>query len=169
MTNTPPELPPDMPKKIGDVDLTSTLHLSALRSVPNFLSENSLLDSLSTEEFNIVKVLDSQSAMLISLAGPGKGARFLLKSQLTTIGRDASSEIFLDDVTVSRKHCQIVRTIGPTGTKFELEDLKSLNGTYLNSISKNKSVLNHGDEVQVGKYRLTFFDSILNARLSEGE
>ena len=40
MTNTPPELPPDMPKKIGDVDLTSTLHLSALRSVPNFLSEN---------------------------------------------------------------------------------------------------------------------------------
>jgi hypothetical protein len=72
MTNTPPELPPDMPKKIGDVDLTSTLHLSALRSVPNFLSENSLLDSLSTEEFNIVKVLDSQSAMLISLAGPGR-------------------------------------------------------------------------------------------------
>ena len=169
MTNTPPELPPDMPKKIGDVDLTSTLHLSALRSVPNFLSENSLLDSLSTEEFNIVKVLDSQSAMLTSLAGPGKGARFLLNSPLTTIGRDASSEIFLDDVTVSRKHCQIVRTIGPTGTKFELEDLKSLNGTYLNSISKNKSVLNHGDEVQVGKYRLTFFDSILNARLSEGE
>ena len=169
MANTPPELPPEMRKKIGDADLTSTLHISALRSVPDFLSENSLLDSLSTEEFNIVKVLDSKSAMLISLAGPGKGARFLLNSETTTIGRDPGSEIFLDDVTVSRKHCQIVRTVGTTGTKFEIEDLKSLNGTYVNAISKSNSVLNHGDEVQVGKYRLTFFGSILNSRVSEGE
>jgi pSer/pThr/pTyr-binding forkhead associated (FHA) protein len=148
-------------------DLTSTLNISSLRSVPDFVSEQSLLDSLSSEEFNILKDLPQDCGMLISLAGPGKGSRFLLDIDCVTIGRDSSSEIFLDDVTVSRKHCQILRKRNAQSTSFEIQDLKSLNGTYVNAISKVETSLNHGDEVQVGKYRLTFFRPVTGQRTKE--
>ena len=161
--------PSDTPKIPSGSDLTSTLHLSALRSVPDFVTENSLLDSLTNEEFNILKDLASDSAMFIALSGAGKGARFLLNSELTTIGRDPSSEIFLDDVTVSRKHCQVVRTKSGTNADFSITDLKSLNGTYVNAISKSQASLSHGDEVQVGKYRLTFLRPVSGVRVSEVE
>ena len=161
-------LPPsDAPKDSKEIDLTSTLNIASLRSVPDFVSEKSLLDSLSSEEFNVLKDLPKDSGMLISLAGPGKGARFLLYTDRVTIGRDSSSEIFLDDVTVSRKHCQILRTKSGTATTFEVEDLKSLNGTYVNAVSKVKTSLNQGDEVQVGKYRLTFFRPVIGQRTGE--
>jgi hypothetical protein len=161
-------LPPsDAPKDSSGTDLTSTLNIASLRSVPDFVSEKSLLDSLSSEEFNVLKDLPKDSGMLISLAGPGKGARFLLDIDQVTIGRDSNSEIFLDDVTVSRKHCQILRSRSGTATTFEVEDLKSLNGTYVNAVSKVKTSLNHGDEVQVGKYRLTFFRPVTGQRPGE--
>ena len=163
-------LPPfDAPKNSEGIDLTSTLNISSLRSVPDFVSEQSLLESLSSEEFNVLKDLPKDCGMLISLAGPGKGARFLLDIDQVAIGRDPSSEIFLDDVTVSRKHCHILRTKSGTTTTFEVEDLKSLNGTYVNAVSKVKSSLNHGDEVQVGKYRLTFFRPVTGQRSGEIE
>lgn len=148
-------------------DLTSTLNIASLRSVPDFVSEQSLLDSLSSEEFNILKDLPHDCGMLISLAGPGRGSRFLLDVDCVTIGRDGGSEIFLDDVTVSRKHCQILRKKIGNSTSFEIEDLKSLNGTYVNAISKVNTSLNHGDEVQVGKYRLTFFRPVTGLRTNE--
>lgn len=154
-------------KNSNTPDLTSTLNIASLRSVPDFVSEQSLIDSLSSEEFNILKDLPHDSGMLISLAGPGKGARFLLDIDCVTVGRDSSSEIFLDDVTVSRKHCQILRNKSGSSTTFELEDLKSLNGTYVNAISKVNTSLNHGDEVQVGKYRLTFFRPVTGLRTNE--
>ena len=161
-------LPPsDAPKDSKEIDLTSTLNIASLRSVPDFVSEKSLLDSLSSEEFNVLKDLPKDSGMLISLAGPGKGARFLLDTDCVTIGRDSSSEIFLDDVTVSRKHCQILRTKSGTATTFEVDDLKSLNGTDVNAVSKVKTSLNQGDEVQVGKYRLTFFRPVIGQRTGE--
>ena len=164
---TPPSDTPQNPGGTNDFDLTSTLNISSLRSVPNALNENSLLDALSAEEFNILKDLSSDCAMLISMAGPGKGARFLLNSDCVSIGREATSEIFLDDVTVSRKHCQIIRSRIGMNTIFEIEDLKSLNGTYVNAISKARTSLSHGDEVQVGKYRLTFFSPVSGKRTSE--
>jgi len=161
-------LPPfDAPKNSNEIDLTSTLNIASLRSVPDYVSEQSLLDSLSSEEFNVLKDLPKDSGMLISLAGPGKGSRFLLDVDCVTIGRDSSSEIFLDDVTVSRKHCQILRSKIGTDTIFEVEDLKSLNGTYVNAVSKVRTSLNHGDEVQVGKYRLTFFRPVTGHRTGE--
>ena len=161
-------LPPyDAPENSGEIDLTNTLNISSLRSVPDFVSEKSLLDSLSSEEFNVLKDLSKDSGMFISLAGPGKGARFLLDTDCITIGRDSSSEIFLDDVTVSRKHCQVLRSKSGSVTTFEVEDLKSLNGTYVNAVSKIKTSLNHGDEVQVGKYRLTFFRPVTGQRSGE--
>ena len=161
-------LPPsDAPKGSDDRDLTSTLNIASLRSVPDFVTEKSLLDSLSAEEFNVLKDLPKDSGMLISLAGPGKGARFLLDNDRVAIGRDSSSEIFLDDVTVSRKHCQILRSKNGNVTTFEIEDLQRLNGTYVNAVSKVKTSLNHGDEVQVGKYRLTFFRPVTGQRTGE--
>ena len=161
-------LPPyDAPENSSEIDLTNTLHISSLRSVPDFVSEKSLLDSLSSEEFNVLKDLSKDSGMFISLAGPGKGARFLLDTDCITIGRDSSSEIFLDDVTVSRKHCQVLRSKSGSVSTFEVEDLKSLNGTYVNAVSKVKTSLNHGDEVQVGKYRLTFFRPVTGQRSGE--
>ena len=160
--------PPDRDEKKSHIpDLTSTLNIASLRSVPDFVSEQSLIDSLSSEEFNVLKDLPNDCGMLISLAGPGKGARFLLDIDCVTIGRDSTSEIFLDDVTVSRKHCQILRKKIGTNTTFEIEDLKSLNGTYVNAISKVNTSLNHGDEVQVGKYRLTFFRPVTGQRTNE--
>jgi pSer/pThr/pTyr-binding forkhead associated (FHA) protein len=164
VVSTPPF---DSSKEPDKKDLTSTLNIASLRSVPDFVSEKTLLDSLSSEEFNVLKDLPKDSGMLISLAGPGKGARFLLDTDSVTIGRDATSEIFLDDVTVSRKHCQIFRLKVGSDTAFEIEDLKSLNGTYINAVSKARTSLSHGDEVQVGKYRLTFFRPVTGQRTGE--
>ncbi len=161
--------PSDTPKFPSESDLTSTLHLSALRSVPDFLTENSILESLTSEEFNILKDLAPDSAMFIALSGAGKGARFLLNSDLIAIGRDPNSEIFLDDVTVSRKHCQVSRIKSGVSTQFSIQDLKSLNGTYINAISRVQTSLNHGDEVQVGKYRLTFLRPTSGSKVSEVE
>jgi pSer/pThr/pTyr-binding forkhead associated (FHA) protein len=131
-------------------DLTSTIHLSALRSVPK---------PRPLEEREIISQLPKNSAMLIVIAGPNKGARFLVDSDQTRIGRDPLSEIFLDDVTVSRKHAQISRT---SSGEFKVVDLGSLNGSYLNAHSVQESGLTIGDEIQIGKFRLTFFKGRVN-------
>ncbi len=90
--------------------------------------------------------------------GPNAGSRFLLDSDLTTVGRHPSSDIFLDDVTVSRKHAEFVRE----GSGFSVRDIGSLNGTYVNRQRIDASPLATGDEVQVGKFRLVVM-------LGEGE
>jgi len=92
--------------------------------------------------------------MLIVIAGPNKGARFLIDAEKTAIGREPKNEIFLDDITVSRSHCQIVRS---AAGEFRIVDLGSLNGSYLNAHSVQDSVLAVGDEIQIGKFRLTYF------------
>ena len=89
---------PDDPAK---PDLTSTIHLSALRSVPKPRPLEEIFSVLSLEEREIVSQLPQRSAMLIVIAGPNKGARFLIDSDETFIGRDPKSEIFLDDVQLS--------------------------------------------------------------------
>ncbi len=71
---------------------------------------------------------------------------------MTTAGRHPDSDIFLDDVTVSRRHAEFRKD----GDKFEVVDVGSLNGTYINREPKNSAVLSNGDEVQVGKFRLVF-------------
>jgi pSer/pThr/pTyr-binding forkhead associated (FHA) protein len=109
--------------------------------------------TLSAEEREIVAQLPKNSAMLLVLAGANKGARFLINGDSTSIGRDPQSEIFLDDVTVSRKHAEVVKD----GDNYVIVDLGSLNGTYLNSQPSSRERLVVGDEVQIGKYRLTYF------------
>jgi pSer/pThr/pTyr-binding forkhead associated (FHA) protein len=115
---------------------------------------------LSTQEREVISQLPRNSAMLIVIAGPNKGSRFLINDAETVLGRDPQSEIFLDDVTVSRKHAKIYRV--PSGD-YAIEDLGSLNGSYVNGTSVTDSRLTVGDEVQIGKFRLTYFTGKGNA------
>ena len=100
-----------------------------------------------------VDALPVGSALLVVQRGPGAGSRFLLDNEVTTAGRHADSEIFLDDVTVSRRHATFTRE----GNSFTVADAGSLNGTYVNRDRIDTVVLKDTDEVQIGKYRLVFF------------
>ena len=134
-------------------DLTSTIHLADLRSVKVEPHLEEIFSALSQEERAVVAALPKDSAMFIVIAGPERGARFLLDAQELSIGRDAQSDIYLDDATVSRMHARLQR--GSDG--YELSDLGSLNGTYVNSRSITQIRLLVGDEVHIGKFRLTYF------------
>ena len=108
------------------------------------------------EEQEAIASLPSRSALLVVRRGPNIGARFLLDSDTTTVGRHPEAEIFLDDVTVSRRHADFLRD----GTGFAVKDLGSLNGTYVNGERiSGTAPLADGAEVQVGKFRLTFYAS----------
>ena len=102
-----------------------------------------------------IDALPPSSALLIVQHGPNAGARFLLDAERVTAGRDIKADIFLDDVTVSRKHAEFVFADG----EFSVRDVGSLNGTYVNRERIDSATLVAGDEVQIGKYRLTFHPS----------
>jgi pSer/pThr/pTyr-binding forkhead associated (FHA) protein len=112
-------------------------------------------DGLDQEELAAVAALPAGSALLIVKRGPSDGSRFLLDVDVTTAGRHPNAEIFLDDVTVSRKHAEFRRD----ASGFTVTDLASLNGTYLNGERVDSSKLTDGDEVQVGKFKLTFYSA----------
>lgn len=84
--------------------------------------------------------------------GPKAGARYALDADLVAVGRDPQSDIFLDDITVSRLHAEIARD----GARYSIRDVGSLNGTYVNRQLVDQGELNEGDEVQVGKFKLVF-------------
>lgn len=92
--------------------------------------------------------------MLVVRRGPNAGSRFLLDKEVVTAGRHPESDIFLDDITVSRRHAEIRR--GPNG-HFTVHDVGSLNGTYLNRERVEDGELTGGDELQIGKFKLVFF------------
>jgi pSer/pThr/pTyr-binding forkhead associated (FHA) protein len=108
---------------------------------------------LNSEEHTAINALPSGHALLIVKRGYEEGSRFLLDSDVATAGRHPNADIFLDDVTVSRKHAEFVRN----GKTFSVKDLASLNGTYHNGKRVEEIALTDGDEVQVGKFKLTFF------------
>ena len=99
------------------------------------------------------------SALLVVRRGPNAGSRFLLDRPTTSAGRHPDSDIFLDDVTVSRRHAEFHRS--PYSTSFTVRDVGSLNGTYLNRERIDSAELSSGDEVQIGKFRLVFLTSSL--------
>jgi pSer/pThr/pTyr-binding forkhead associated (FHA) protein len=133
-------------------DLTSTLNLRQLRSIPQAGLSEDLLKSLTIEQKNVVSKLPKGEGILLVLKGAGVGARFLLDAAETKIGRDTTNEIQLDDITVSRSHAMISKKDG-----YHIKDLGSLNGTYLNAIAVRDTQVNAGDEIQIGKYHLTLF------------
>ena len=137
-------------------ELTTTIHLGAREvsnSPANYLQEQLAL--LSPEDRAVVSEIQNshgEKAMILIARGSHKGSRFLVTAAGATIGRSKDSAIFLDDVTVSRKHA----TIEKRNKDFVLKDGGSLNGTYINNGSINEHTLSSGDEFQIGKFHLLF-------------
>ena len=96
--------------------------------------------------------LEGGRGVLIVKRGPNAGSKFFLDSDTTSIGRHPDSEIFLDDITVSRRHAEIRRA----GERFSIHDVGSLNGTYNNRERVESADIRSGDEVQIGKFKLVF-------------
>lgn len=92
-------------------------------------------------------------AVLVVKKGPDAGTNFFLDKDVITCGRDSASDIFLDDVTVSRRHAEIRRDSGG----FTIVDSDSLNGTFVNRIRVDSAPLANGDEIQIGKFKLVIF------------
>ncbi|WP_323369023.1 FHA domain-containing protein [Streptomyces alkaliterrae] len=133
-------------------ETTSTISITGLEAYDAEATGQTPM--LSPEALAAVEALPAGSALLIVRRGPNSGSRFLLDSELTTAGRHPQSDIFLDDFTVSRRHVEFRRR--PDGV-FTVADVGSLNGTYVNREPIDQVVLNNGDEVQIGKFRLVFF------------
>jgi pSer/pThr/pTyr-binding forkhead associated (FHA) protein len=97
--------------------------------------------------------LTAGQALLVVKRGQNAGSQFLLEKEVTTAGRHPESDIFLDDITVSRRHAEIRRKEG----RFFVHDMGSLNGTYVNRDRVDNTQLATGDELQIGKFKLVFF------------
>jgi hypothetical protein len=103
--------------------------------------------------------LPAGTALLLVMRGPNAGSTFHLDNDLTTAGRHPDSDIFLDDVTVSRRHAEFYREPAEHGSRFTVRDVGSLNGTYVNGSRIEEAELAGGEEVQIGKFRLQFLTS----------
>jgi hypothetical protein len=127
------------------LDVTSTLHMGSI---------DEALEGTETEVVpgRVAGSLPPGMALLVVRRGPNAGARFLLDHDVTTSGRHPDSDIFLDDVTVSRRHAEFHRG----SSTFTVRDVGSLNGTYVNRERVESAMLSNGDEVQIGKFRLVF-------------
>ena len=97
--------------------------------------------------------IPADGGLLVVVRGPIAGSRLALTKDCTTAGRHPESDLFLDDITVSRRHAEFVRA----AAGFTLRDVGSLNGTYLNRERVEEAALSNGDEIQIGKYKLAFY------------
>jgi hypothetical protein len=131
----------------------SPLELRRDEHTVNFFGLDAPVDS--TTELSAVSLDDivEGGATLVVPKGQTAGARYSLVSETTTAGRHPDSDIFLDDVTVSRRHAEFERRAGV----YLVRDVGSLNGTYVNRQRIDECELANGDEVQIGKFRLVFF------------
>ncbi len=116
-------------------------------------------DQVATDPISLDGVPSDTPGMFVVRQGPKRGSRIHLDSEQITIGRHPDSDIFLDDVTVSRRHAEVRRV----GDSFEVSDAGSLNGTYVNQARVENERLADGDELQVGKFKLVFI-SLSGAR-----
>jgi pSer/pThr/pTyr-binding forkhead associated (FHA) protein len=136
------------PSEPRRVEVTSTISLGSLPL--GDLGEAEPTQVTGVE--GVVEGLAADTALLVVQRGPNAGSRFLLDTEVTTAGRAPDSDIFLDDVTVSRRHAEFTRA----AQGYLVRDVGSLNGTYVNRERIEEVLLSHGDEVQIGKYRLVF-------------
>jgi pSer/pThr/pTyr-binding forkhead associated (FHA) protein len=127
-------------------DATSTISISGLEVLEPAPDDEGLADQAAIDG------LPPGAGLLVVRRGPNAGSRFLLDAECTTAGRHPESDIFLDDVTVSRRHAEFRQ--GEDG--FSVRDVGSLNGTYVNRERIDDTALQAGDEVQIGKFRLVF-------------
>ncbi len=141
----------------ASLDATSTMTIGAIDE-PQAESTDTLADA----HARAVEALPGGSALLVVRRGPNAGSRFLLDEDVTTAGRHPESDIFLDDVTVSRRHAEFRRD----GGHFSVRDVGSLNGTYVNRERIETATLAGGDEVQIGKFRLVFLTGPRSAEVA---
>jgi hypothetical protein len=128
---------------LGAADEETTLTLSAVEAA-----------TVEDELEHYLDELPPGVGMLVVRRGPNAGSSYRLETAVTAIGRHPDSEIFLDDITVSRRHVVIEKD--PVEIGYTLRDVGSLNGTYVNRKRVDSAELHHGDEVQIGRYRLSF-------------
>jgi pSer/pThr/pTyr-binding forkhead associated (FHA) protein len=117
------------------------------------LAPTEIEDEAGEEVYLPLDELGEGQALLVVKRGPSAGSKILIDRDVTTVGRHPESDIFLDDVTVSRRHAEVRRKDG----RFHVHDMGSLNGTYVNRDRVESTQLASGDEVQVGKFKLVFF------------
>src|SRR5215207_6042595 len=142
------------------LDATSTMILGAIEDVE--AGETGVGGD--AEGARLAQTLPPGSALLVVRRGPNAGSRFLLDTDVTTAGRHPESDIFLDDVTVSRRHAEFRRE----GGVFTVRDVGSLNGTYVNRERVESATLANADEVQIGKFRLVYLSGPKHATPTEG-
>ncbi len=117
------------------------------------LTPTEIEDETGEEIYLPLDELQEDQALLVVKRGQNAGSQFVLEKDVTTAGRHPESDIFLDDITVSRRHAEIRRKEG----KFYIYDMGSLNGTYVNRDRVDHTPLAGGDELQIGKFKLMFF------------
>jgi pSer/pThr/pTyr-binding forkhead associated (FHA) protein len=127
----------------------------------SLLEGDAEVDQQPTEALPVIDALEPEDEHLPALgtlairAGGGRaGEQFALRGEVVTVGRAPQSDVFLDDITVSRAHARLERT----AAGLQVTDLGSLNGTYVNRERIETTVLSDGDDLQVGKYRLTYIE-----------
>ncbi|CNW48664.1 Conserved protein of uncharacterised function with Fha domain [Mycobacterium tuberculosis] len=146
MTDMNPDIEKDQTSDEVTVETTSVFRA-------DFLSELDAPAQAGTESaVSGGEGLTPGSALLVVKRGPNAGSRVLLDQAITSAGRHPDSDIFLDDVTVSRRHAEFRLE----NNEFNVVDVGSLNGTYVNREPVDSAVLANGDEVQIGKFRLVF-------------
>ena len=118
----------------------------------DFLNEHDAAAAGAQGATSAIEELPTGSALLVVKRGPNAGSQFLLDRPVTSVGPHPNSDIFLDDVTVSRRHAEFRLE----SDEFHVVDVGSLNGTYVNREPVDSAVLANGDEVQIGKFRLVF-------------
>ncbi|MBU2563556.1 MAG: FHA domain-containing protein [Actinobacteria bacterium] len=111
------------------------------------------VEEVSSNILEDIKKISDVSSGLVIIKGPNIGDKFLINKSKFTIGRNLESDIFLDDVTVSRKHAVLKKV----GKDFRIKDSGSLNGSYINGEIVENATLKDGDRIQIGKYIFLFF------------
>jgi pSer/pThr/pTyr-binding forkhead associated (FHA) protein len=148
-------------------EVTTTISLGVRPVVDGQVNLDTLIQSLDTDNQKVVAQVLAASeptALLLVLKGAGRGNRFMVDKAGTTIGRAVDSGIFLDDITVSRKHATI-----NFDQDFSFTDAGSLNGSYLNNERATTSVLKSGDEIQIGKFHLVFISNKSSSTNSQSD
>ena len=151
----------------GEREVTTTISLGVRPVVDGQVNLDTLIQSLDADNQSVVAQVLAASeptALLLVLKGAGRGNRFMVNKGGTTIGRAVDSGIFLDDVTVSRKHATI-----SFDQFFSFTDAGSLNGSYLNNERATTAVLKSGDEIQIGKFHLVFISNKSSSTNSQSD
>ena len=123
------------------------------------------IDGASDEDISVELEDIPAGGLLVVHSGPNAGSKFAVDKDVLTLGRHPDSDVFLDDITVSRRHVEVVRH----DDAYSVRDVGSLNGTYVNRARIEEAPLENGDELQVGKFKLVFLTGSTDLDLDDAE